>query len=149
MVQSKSSGGGGGLGLSTSLKLLINSWAAVLFDRSLHSQVSLPRLDANQLENRLYARGTGLCWPGKTDSRPRGLAKGLAWEAHSPLGLGTSAQWNIYDIATDVMSTGNWQWLQLNHSLKERKVPRDSHERELSWPGPGEIELEMVPAWLA
>lgn len=129
------------------LKLLINSWAAVLLDKSLQNQVSLPRFDANQPENRQYARGTGLCWPGKADSWPQGPAKGPAWEVHSPLGLGTSAQWNIYDIAANVMSTGNWQWLQLNHSLKERKVPRDGHKRELSWPGPGEIELEIVPAW--
>lgn len=148
MGQSRSSGGGG-LGLSTSLKSLINYWAAVPLERSLWSQASIPRLSANQPENRTSGRGIGLCWPGKTDSGPSSRAEGPAQEVHSPLGLGTSAQWNICDITANVMSTGNWWQLQLNYSLKDKEGPQRWPQKATRWPGPGEIELEMVPAWLA
>lgn len=33
--------------------------------------------------------------------------------------------------------------------LKRKEGPQRQPQRELGWPGPGEIELEMVPAWLS
>lgn len=155
MGQSNSSGSGGSLGLSTSLKSLINYWAVVPLDRSLEPSFHFQTQCKPSWEQDIW-KGAGLCWPGEADSGLRDPAEGPTWVVHSPLDLGTSAQWNIWDITANLMSTGNWQQLQLNYILEDREGPLRWPQKETpltrprwNWIGNGPclISITKVPVF--
>lgn len=123
MGQSKSSGSGHGPGLSASLKSLINFWKTVPLGGLCGTKLPFP----DSLQNNLRTGGLEEApdCAGQQDWLwAKRWAGGPGRRVHSPLGLGTSVQWNICAITANVMSTGNWRQLQLNYSLKDKKGPQ-------------------------
>lgn len=123
MGQSKGSGSGHGPGLST-LKLLINFWASVPLDGLCGTKLPFPDSMQTNLWTGHLEEASACAGQARLTLGQAARQGGPAGEVHSPLGLGTSAQWNICNITANVMSTGNWRQLQLNYSLKDKEGPQ-------------------------